>query len=115
MDIKKVLMQRIEAVIDPLIEEIRREIAVEIVTALSSREIVDTPAPGIPAFVGAAVAVLPTPGPGRGGKIRQCIATGCDTQSKGPRFHYLCEAHKDAKPRQLSNWRKSRAEMGMDD
>lgn len=34
-----------------------------------------------------------------------CIAAGCRKDSKGPRFHYLCEAHKDTKKSQVNEWK----------
>jgi hypothetical protein len=56
--------------------------------------------------------------PGRGGKrltgrsarrkIVNCIAPGCPNPSKGPRFHYLCEKHKDASKKDYESWRKAK-------
>lgn len=43
-------------------------------------------------------------------RIVQCIAPGCPNPSKGPRFHYLCEKHKDAKKQDYEAWRKARKE-----
>jgi hypothetical protein len=44
-------------------------------------------------------------------KIVQCIAPGCTNPSKGPRFHYLCEKHKDAPKKEYEAWRlKARQE-----
>lgn len=39
-----------------------------------------------------------------------CIAPGCGNKSKGPRFHYLCEAHGDTPKRTYEEWRKQRHE-----
>ncbi len=33
-----------------------------------------------------------------------CIAPGCRKPSKGPRYHYLCDSHRDAKAKQVSEW-----------
>ena len=38
-------------------------------------------------------------------KVVQCIAPGCGNPSKGPRFHYLCEKHKDAPKKDYEAWR----------
>ncbi len=43
-------------------------------------------------------------------RVMPCIAPGCNNQSKGPRFHYLCEKHKDAKKQDYEAWRKARKE-----
>ncbi len=49
---------------------------------------------------------------GAGGRKRvvQCIAPGCTNPSKGPRFHYLCDKHKEAKRADYEAWRKARKE-----
>lgn len=41
----------------------------------------------------------------RARKNPTCIASGCKRESKGPRFHYLCEAHRDAKAKQVAEWK----------
>src|SRR5215813_9100188 len=38
-------------------------------------------------------------------RVVQCIAPGCSNPSKGPRFHYLCEKHKDAPKKDYEAWR----------
>jgi len=44
-------------------------------------------------------------------KVVGCIAPGCPNPSKGPRFHYLCEKHKDAPKKDYEAWRlKARTE-----
>jgi hypothetical protein len=43
-------------------------------------------------------------------RVVQCIAPGCGNPSKGPRFHYLCDKHKDAKKADYEAWRKARKE-----
>ncbi len=52
---------------------------------------------------------------GRGGRglLRRprrmdCIAPGCKNQSKGPRFHYLCDDHLNASKKDVEAWRKAR-------
>jgi hypothetical protein len=43
-------------------------------------------------------------------RIVPCIAPGCTNPSKGPRFHYLCEKHRDAPKKDYEAWRlKARA------
>jgi hypothetical protein len=43
-------------------------------------------------------------------RIVGCIAPGCGNPSKGPRFHYLCDKHKEAKKQDYEAWRKARKE-----
>lgn len=38
--------------------------------------------------------------------IKPCIAPKCTNPSKGPRFHYLCEKHRDAPKRDYEAWRE---------
>jgi hypothetical protein len=38
-------------------------------------------------------------------RLLPCIAPGCTNPSKGPRFHYLCEKHRDAPKRDYQAWR----------
>src|SRR5687767_9180215 len=70
--------------VDAVREEVRRSVADEVSTILT----------------GSAASFA---GRGRRGaadgrkRILQCIAPGCANPSKGPRFHYLCDKHKDAK------------------
>jgi hypothetical protein len=42
---------------------------------------------------------------GRPKRIRPCIAPGCRNPSKGPRFHYLCEDHRNASKKDYEAWR----------
>ena len=35
---------------------------------------------------------------------RNCICPGCKKLSKGPRFHFLCEIHRNAPKREWSAW-----------
>ena len=41
---------------------------------------------------------------GRRKRIRPCIAPGCKNPSKGPRFHYLCDKHRDAPRKEWEAW-----------
>jgi hypothetical protein len=43
-------------------------------------------------------------------RVVGCIAPGCSNPSKGPRFHYLCDKHRDAKKQDYEAWRKARKE-----
>ena len=43
-------------------------------------------------------------------RVLPCIKPGCNNPSKGPRFHYLCDEHKDAKRSDYEAWRKARKE-----
>jgi hypothetical protein len=49
-------------------------------------------------------------GPALRRRVVPCIAPGCTNPSKGPRFHYLCEKHKDAPKKDYEAWRKARQE-----
>ena len=48
------------------------------------------------------------PAPARNKRVVSCIAPGCSNPSKGPRFHYLCETHKDAPKKDYEAWRKAK-------
>ena len=37
-------------------------------------------------------------------RILPCIAPGCKNPSKGPRFHYLCDKHRDAPRKEWEAW-----------
>jgi hypothetical protein len=37
----------------------------------------------------------------------QCIAPGCRKPSKGPRFRYCCEIHRDAKMIDIYHWQEA--------
>jgi hypothetical protein len=43
-------------------------------------------------------------------RVMTCIAPNCGNQSKGPRFHYLCDKHKDAPKKDYEAWRKAKQE-----
>jgi hypothetical protein len=38
-------------------------------------------------------------------RLVKCIAPGCTNPSKGPRFHYLGEKHRDAPRKEYEAWR----------
>ncbi|MBI4509743.1 MAG: hypothetical protein HY698_08895 [Deltaproteobacteria bacterium] len=39
--------------------------------------------------------------------VRGCIAPGCSNPSKGPRFRYLCQQHKNASKKEVEAWREA--------
>ncbi len=41
-------------------------------------------------------------------RVVGCIAPGCTNPSKGPRFHYLCDKHKDSPKKDYEAWRLAR-------
>lgn len=43
-------------------------------------------------------------------RILPCIAPGCGNPSKGPRFHYLCEKHREAPRKEWEAWQKAKRE-----
>ncbi len=45
---------------------------------------------------------------GRKPRILPCIAPGCGSPSKGPRFRYLCARHLDAPRKDYEAWREAR-------
>src|SRR5262245_23819202 len=47
---------------------------------------------------------------GRRKRIRPCIAPGCKNPSKGPRFHYLCDKHRDAPKKEWEAWQSAKRE-----
>jgi len=38
-----------------------------------------------------------------------CIAPGCKSRSKGPRFRFLCEKHLKASSKDVESWRAARS------
>src|SRR5687767_6715154 len=67
-------------------QEVRRSVADEVRDVLTGSRVAG--------LVGARSGRRATNGRKR---IVACIAPGCSNPSKGPRFHYLCDKHKDAK------------------
>ena len=43
-------------------------------------------------------------------RILPCIAPGCKNPSKGPRFHYLCDKHRDAPKKDWETWQAAKRE-----
>lgn len=43
-------------------------------------------------------------------RILPCIAPGCKNASKGPRFHYLCDEHRDAPKKDWEVWQQKQRE-----
>lgn len=43
-------------------------------------------------------------------RVLPCIAPNCENPSKGPRFHYLCDKHRDAPKKQYEAWRAAKLE-----
>ncbi len=92
-----IVSRHVSELVDAVRHEVRRSVADEVRSLLT----------------GARLAA-----PGRGGKrlagrtarkkIVNCIAPGCPNPSKGPRFHYLCEKHKDASKKDYEAWRKAK-------
>ncbi len=88
----------VDQLVAAITEEIRRNVASEIQTYLTS------------AGGGRAGRVARRLGPPRKKRIRPCIAPSCTNPSKGPRFHYLCAKHMDAPKKDYEAWRAKRIE-----
>lgn len=112
MDIKGMLRAKLDEVVDSMAVELRKAFIEELLAGSAATKAVPSQKTKI---VVEDRSARPVDGRGRGSKIRMCIATGCAEQSKGPRFKYLCEAHKGSSEKKIANWRKSRAEMGMEE
>lgn len=41
-------------------------------------------------------------------RVLPCIAPSCGNPSKGPRFHYLCDKHRDTPKKQYEAWRAAK-------
>lgn len=96
MDIKKLILEKLEPIVESLAVDLRKALVAELAERITAE------------------AAAPVPRSPRS-KIRPCIAPGCTTQSKGPRFHYLCEQHKNTGKRTVKKWRDSRRELGMEE
>jgi hypothetical protein len=40
---------------------------------------------------------------------KPCIAPDCKNVSKGPRFHFCCEEHRDAPAKTIKEWKKAKS------
>jgi hypothetical protein len=76
--------------------EIRRNIAEELRSYLTGNGAAGRGGRAIAARVGRPKRILP------------CIAPNCKNPSKGPRFHYLCEEHKNASKKDYEAWRRAK-------
>lgn len=93
----EIVQRYVSDLVDAVRQEVRRGVAAEVSGLLTG---------------GSAVVAGRTRRAGGNGRKRiiQCIAPGCTNPSKGPRFHYLCDKHKDAKKADYEAWRKARKE-----
>ena len=72
-------------------------------TALAARNTMSNPEPAP-----CPEPALPTGGQGDVVEMkRECIAPNCKNPSKGPRFHHLCEAHKQTPIKQVHLWQRA--------
>ena len=92
----EIVRQHVSDLVEAVRQEVRRSVAAEVSDLLG----------------GGGVVAGRTRRSGGDGKKRiiPCIAPGCKNPSKGPRFHYLCDVHKDAKKSDYESWRKARKE-----
>lgn len=107
------LRAKLDEMVDSMAAELRKAFIEELLAGPTPKSA--APTPKNTRIVVEDRSSRPVDGRGKQSKIRPCIATGCLEQSKGPRFKYLCEKHREASAKKIANWRKSRAEMGMED
>jgi hypothetical protein len=93
----EIVSRHVSELVDAVRNEVRRSVADEVRSFLTGARL------AMPLRGGKRLA-------GRSGrkKIVNCIAPGCPNPSKGPRFHYLCEKHKDAAKKDYEAWRKAK-------
>ncbi len=88
--LKEIVFEHVERLVRTLSDVIRKEVASDVLTFFSEG----------PATHG---------GPRRRTKREMaCIAPGCKNTSKGPRFHYLCDKHRDASKAEYKAWAAAR-------
>ena len=98
MDIKKLIQDRVAAVIEGVYVDMRHAILAELAGEIAAR----TQAKPVP--VSSPPEITPVRNPNQS-KIRVRIARLCQNQSKGPRFRYLCEEHLGASKKQIKEWK----------
>lgn len=92
--LRQIVSQTVGALVDAIEQHTRSNMAAEVRAFIAAN--------------GATAARVGRRGrPAGSGKKRllPCIAPGCSNQSKGPRFHYLCEKHMNAPKRDYEAWR----------
>lgn len=92
--------RHVNDLVDAVRNEVRRNVADEVRAFLTGVRL-DEPARGGRRLAGRTARR----------KIVNCIAPGCPNPSKGPRFHYLCEKHKDAPKKDYEAWRKAQKDQ----
>jgi hypothetical protein len=96
----EIITRHVDGLVSAVRQEVRKSVADEVRGFLTG---------------GAGAAALAAGRGRRGGagvrrRVVPCIAPGCTNPSKGPRFHYLCEKHKDAPKKDYEAWRKAKQE-----
>ncbi|MSP15658.1 MAG: hypothetical protein EXR73_03420 [Myxococcales bacterium] len=119
--------RHLDLLVAELAGELRRNIADEIeayfrgASAPAAARAVAKPAKAAKAAKAPAAPAAPKPAqvkqakkskkPKKAAKVRKivpCIAPDCSNPSKGPRFHYLCDKHKDASKKEYDGWRAAK-------
>ncbi len=98
-DLSDIVTAHVEELVSTLADVIRQQVAAEITGFFAGGANGRLPA----------VARLTTGGHKHLSKREMaCIAPGCKNTSKGPRFHYLCDKHKDAPKKEYEEWQAAR-------
>ncbi len=90
-----IVSEHVETLVAKLHDAIRQQVTVEIMTYFHNGE--------APRGLGGAAKVRR-----RSKRVMTCIAPGCKNTSKGPRFHYLCDKHRDASKAEYAAWQAAR-------
>jgi hypothetical protein len=93
--VSEIVTRYVNDLVTAISQEFRRDIADEVRSFIASNG----------AGTAALVASTGRRGPARRKRLVKCIAPGCSNPSKGPRFHYLCEKHRDAPKKEYEAWR----------
>ncbi len=94
--LSEIVSDHVTELVTALTQEIRRNVADEVSAYFSGGKL-----------IAARRGALGKP---RRKRVMQCIAPGCTNTSKGPRFHYLCDKHRDAPKKDYEAWRKAKKE-----
>jgi len=93
--INEIVTRHVNDLVAAISQEFRRDIADEVRSFIASN--------------GSGSAALAASAGRRGmakrKRLVKCIAPGCTNPSKGPRFHYLCDKHRDAPKKEYEAWR----------
>ncbi len=101
--LEEIVSEHVNELVSTLADVIRQQVADEITGFFANGARGRLPAMGRLATVGRKH---------RSRREMACIAPGCTNTSKGPRFHYLCDKHKDAPKKEYTEWQAARKAKG---